>query len=109
MVLIALCVLYAAVLVGAGSWRQIALDRNIPVYPNRVRAATEKIDPNIASVASLRRLPGIGQKTAQKIVDYRRLHSSERFERPEDLMSINGIGPKKVQRIRSFIDMRNQQ
>lgn len=35
------------------------------------------IDPNTADVASLSRIPGVGEKTAQAIVDYREAHRAD--------------------------------
>jgi len=65
----------------------------------RFRAAEEKINPNTASVASLRRLPGIGEVLAKAIVDDRRKHPHEPFLAAEDLTRVRGIGQATVNRI----------
>ncbi len=51
-----------------------------------------RINVNQASVAQLAMLPRIGEKVAERIVEYRKEHGS--FGRPEDLMEVKGIGEK---------------
>jgi len=58
------------------------------------------ININRATVDELCRLPGIGAKTAEAIVNFRQ---QSRFLRPEDLMKVKGIGRKTFERIRSLI------
>lgn len=50
----------------------------------------ETIDVNTADVYELQRLPGIGEKRAQAIVDYREEHGP--FQSVEDLDGVKGIG-----------------
>ena len=78
------------------------LGRNYP----RVGLVNEKIDPNTASVASLRRLPMIGPAKANQIVSYRQKHQGEKqpvFSCPEDLQKVRGIGPEIVKRISRYL------
>lgn len=63
----------------------------------RVELVREKIDPNTASSASLRRLPMIGPVKAEAIVAWRR--AGRAFESAEDLQKVSGIGPGTVKRI----------
>ena len=60
-----------------------------------------KINPNKASAASLARLPNIGPKRAEAIIEYREAVGSETpaFQRCADLEKIKGIGPKTVEKI----------
>jgi competence ComEA-like helix-hairpin-helix protein len=103
--LIALCLLAAAFLGSRGLRRGVELGEPIAVLPQRVRMGTERINPNTATVASFRRLPGIGAKTAEKIVAYRRRNPDLPFRTPADLTNVKGIGVKTVQRIRPFLQM----
>jgi competence protein ComEA len=60
-------------------------------------AFTGKIDLNRAEASELSRLNGVGAKTAQAIVDYRRAHGPYRNFR--DLLQIKGIGEKKLEKL----------
>ena len=53
---------------------------------------TVKINLNKATVAELTQLIGIGQKYAERIVEFREKNGS--FEKTEDLMNVKGIGIK---------------
>jgi competence ComEA-like helix-hairpin-helix protein len=59
------------------------------------------LDPNQASAAELRLLPGIGPALSQRIVADRRLHGP--FGRIDDLTRVRGIGPKTVERLRPLL------
>ncbi|MBR4819137.1 MAG: helix-hairpin-helix domain-containing protein, partial [Clostridiales bacterium] len=61
----------------------------------------DKVDINSASADELASLPGIGKKTAQKIVEYRELNG--RFESIEDIMKVSGIGESKFATIKDCI------
>ncbi len=61
-----------------------------------------RIDPNTASRDDLMKLPGIGEVTANSIIEGR---EGGRYETPEDLMRVYGIGEKKLGRIRSYLSM----
>ena len=63
----------------------------------------ERINLNTAPAADLRRLPGIGEKRAQAIVDYREEHGP--FESLEALMEVSGIGPGIFEGVRDYISI----
>ncbi|MFC1783253.1 ComEA family DNA-binding protein, partial [Planctomycetota bacterium] len=74
----------------------------------KVKEIERKINPNTASWTSMARLPGIGEKLAQAIVDYRKVYWSENvktqcFNRCEDLENVRGIGPVKREQIRPYL------
>ncbi len=60
-----------------------------------------RVDLNRAGEAELRQLPGIGEKLAQRIAEYRRTHGA--FRRIEDLRKVPGIGPVTLERLRDFV------
>lgn len=63
-----------------------------------------KININVADVAELTLLPGIGEKKAQAIIDYREENGS--YQTIEDLMNVSGIGQKTFDKLSSMISVR---
>ncbi len=77
-----------------------------PVLPHRLTAASERVNPNTAPPASLRRLPGIGAVRAADIVAWRTASPARpAFGRPEDLEAIRGIGPATVKGMEPWLDL----
>jgi len=98
-----LCVVSAGALTWRCARRRVQLGDEIAVHPGRVESAAERIDPNTATVASLRRLPGIGPTKALAIVAERQKRP---FFGPDELMRVRGIGPKTVRNIRPLLKMK---
>ncbi len=89
--------------------RQAGVADEDPSPPARKRAATTgkkeaqltgRIDVNRAGAQELQRLPGIGPKLAERIVERR---SREPFRTVEDLRRVSGIGPKILDRLRPHV------
>jgi len=59
------------------------------------------IDLNTATATQLEALPGIGPKTAERIVEYRDKNGG--FKKIEELMNVRGIGEKNFLRIKDLI------
>ena len=56
-----------------------------------------KVDINTAGIEELKSLPGIGEKTAEKIINKRNELGS--FNSVEDLMLVPGIGRKTLEKL----------
>lgn len=63
-----------------------------------------KVNINIASKEELKTVPGIGDVTAQKILDYR--EKNGRFSSMEDLKKLGGIGDKTLEKMKDKIEVR---
>lgn len=59
------------------------------------------VNINTASQSELEGLPGIGEKTAEKIIDYREENGD--FKTKEDLKNVSGIGDAKYSEIEDLI------
>ena len=59
------------------------------------------ININSSNLENLRRLPGVGEKLAERIVQYRSAHGA--FTAAEELMRVKGIGEKKFEKIKDLI------
>ncbi len=64
-------------------------------------AQKSTINLNTATVDQLATLPGIGQKTAALIIEYRT--KSGGFKKIEELMNVKGIGEKSFLKIRPLV------
>ena len=63
--------------------------------------AVKLVNINTASAEELTNVKGIGEKTAQAIVEYRKKNGV--FKTVEDIKNIKGIGDKKFEAIKSSI------
>jgi len=61
----------------------------------------QPLDLNSATLAQLDALPGVGPATAKAIIDERTKRG--RFESVDDLLSVRGIGPAKLDAIRDLV------
>lgn len=75
----------------------------LPTWPDRLAAAQLRIDPNTAPTAHLQCLPGIGPAKADAIVAYRNDPASGRFDAPEDLKAVYGIGDGSVGKMTPYL------
>jgi competence protein ComEA len=78
--------------------------------PNTRKAVSKKeesltasIDVNRATSQELQRLPGVGPKIAQRIVDER---AKAPFQSVDDLRRVSGIGPKILERLRPYVTVK---
>ena len=64
-------------------------------------SATTIVNLNTASAAQLEALPGIGAKTAARIVEYRQKNGP--FKKIEELMNVRGVGEKNFLKLKAQI------
>ncbi|NOT45603.1 MAG: helix-hairpin-helix domain-containing protein [Acidobacteria bacterium] len=66
-------------------------------------AAPAPVNINTASQAQLETLPGVGARTAERIIEYRQKNGA--FRKIEDLMNVQGIGERSFLRIRPLVSV----
>lgn len=71
-----------------------------PSAPNAT-AASGTVNINTAGADELEKLPHIGRKTAESIVEFRNTNGS--YRRPEDILLIRGISETRFADIRPLI------
>jgi len=62
-------------------------------------AATTVVNINTATAADFEALPGIGAKTAARIVEYRQKNGP--FKKVEELMNVRGLGEKNFLKLKA--------
>ena len=85
--------------ISAGSGENIIEDNN-----NLEKKKKKKVNINKSNLTELTSIPGIGESTAQKIIDYR--NENGKFSSIEDLKKVSGIGDKKFEKIKEYIDIK---
>ena len=68
---------------------------------NQIQISKSAININKASALELEKLPGIGTKTAQAIVEHREKFG--KFRKPEYVMLVQGISDKQFRELQSLI------
>lgn len=83
------------------SLNQVLYNKQIIVIPKQKEY--QLISINSASISELCTLPGIGESTAEKIIEYRNNYGG--FNCLEELKNISGIGEKKYEKIKELITL----
>jgi comEA protein len=82
--------------------RVLELSDTIAYVKKDVSSLAEKsININTAGINELVKLPGIGEKTAEKIIQLRKERG--KFRRVDELMDVKGIGEVKFSKIKNYI------
>lgn len=82
------------------------------LLPSQLLYAKSKNDPvmvniNTGDIKVISILPGIGKKTAEKIIQYRAEYG--KFKKKEELINVKGIGLKKFEKIKSLIILSDEE
>lgn len=70
--------------------------------PGRGAKTASKVRLNSASAAELTTLPGVGEVTAQRIIEYRTAHG---FATIEELMQVKGIGKARFAKMQPYLEL----
>ncbi len=65
--------------------------------------AGDKVNLNTATLEELQKLPRVGPKVAQRIIDYRKQNGS--FKKIEEIMKVRGIGEKTFARMKDMLSV----
>jgi Helix-hairpin-helix motif len=79
-----------------------------PLEGSRAADLADRLDPNSANQAEIAAIPGVGEKLAGAIVEYRqefiRVHSGQLpFHDPTDLLAIRGVGVAKMEAMQPYL------
>lgn len=69
----------------------------------KLAETTKRVNINTAGLVELQNIPGVGEKKAQTIIDYRNKHGA--FKKVQDLTKVKGIGTKSFQKMKPFIEI----
>jgi competence protein ComEA len=94
-------ILALSVLVGVTAPAAAAAQSKVVAKAPAQPATLPAVNINTASVSELSNLPGIGAKTAARIVEYRQKNGP--FKKAEDLMNVRGIGEKNFLKLKPQI------
>jgi comEA protein len=105
--LVAIALLASGVILYVGQERPAAALHSEPIVLENVRVIrptfhdARTLDLNTAPIEELVRLPGIGPVLGERIIAYREEHG--RFTAIDELLAVNGIGPKVLEEIREQV------
>jgi competence protein ComEA len=74
---------------------------NRPARPAQAKAVVAPLNLNTATAAELEALPGIGARTAERILEYRQKNGG--FKKAEELMNVPGVGEKSFLKLKTLI------
>lgn len=73
-------------------------------FPRTEETYIKRVNLNTATAAELENLPGIGPKTAERIIRLR--EAKGKFNTIEELLEVKGISNKKLEAIKPFLEIR---
>jgi competence protein ComEA len=72
-----------------------------PAPPKAAASEARPIDLNSADGAALESIPGIGKSLSQRILAFREKNGP--FQSVDDLLKVQGIGEKSIQKLRPYL------
>jgi competence protein ComEA len=90
----------AAVVMGAGVVRPVEAGQ-AGQDGKPAASAPAPLNLNVATVADLQKLPGIGPALAARILDYRQKNGG--FKKIEELMNVQGIGEQSFLKLKPLV------
>ena len=79
-----------------------ALSAQVRSTPTKTMAtAAAPVNLNTATAEQLTTIPGVGAKTAERIIEYRQKNGG--FKKVEDLMNVSGVGEKSFLKMKPLI------
>jgi competence protein ComEA len=85
----------------AGTVALSAADQAASTSTPKSAGAAAVVNLNTATAAQIATLPGIGEKAAQRIIEYREKNGG--FKKVEELMNVKGIGEKSFLKLKPLI------
>ena len=72
-----------------------------PTAPKAGASEARPVDINTADSAALESVPGIGKSLSQRILSFREKNGP--FQSVDDLLKVQGIGEKSIQKLRPYL------
>jgi competence protein ComEA len=78
-----------------------SVEKEPKISKKELKLREKSINLNTAGTDELISLPGIGESTAEKIIEYR--NRKGKFKKIQDIMNVKGIGEKKFEKIKEYL------
>ena len=76
------------------------------VFQSQSETPQELVDINTATAEELKKVPGIGETLARRIIEFR--EEQGRFEKVDDLLNVQGIGVASLEKLRRYVVIKKE-